>query len=64
MRARLCEAPMEWFRAEKIGETESNTLRKCRACDRNLKLVRAILTSSGDIIRLFECKCGERIWEE
>ena len=56
--------PMELFGAEKIGEAESNAVRKCQACNQNLKLIRVILTASGDIIRLFECKCRERIWEE
>ena len=55
---------MELFRAEKVGEIESNRMKKCQACNQNLELIRAIVVSSGDIIRLFECKCGERIWEE
>lgn len=56
---------MELFRAEKVGELENNSTLKCRACDRNLELVRAMLTAdTGNLIRLFECECGERIWTD
>ena len=56
---------MELFRAEKVGELENNSTLKCRACDRNLELVRAMLTAdTGNLIRLFECDCGERIWTD
>jgi hypothetical protein len=59
---------MELFWAEKVGEIEGNSIIKCRACDQNLELVRAIIVDS-EIIRLFECRCGEfrwdaRLWEE
>jgi hypothetical protein len=55
---------MELFKAEKVGEIESDSIRKCRVCSQQLELGRTILIATGDIIRLFECKCGERIWEE
>jgi len=55
---------MELLRAEKVGEIESNSIRKCRVCNQTLELVRTILVATGDTMRLFECKCGERIWKE
>jgi len=55
---------MELFRAEKVGDIESTPTRKCRKCNQTLELVRTILIVTGDIIRLFECKCGERVWED
>lgn len=56
---------MDLFRAEKIGELENNSARKCRICDKQLELVRAILNmETGNLIHLFECECGERIWND
>lgn len=56
---------MELFRAKKVGEVESNSIRKCRACDQKLELIRAVLyPGSGNLIRVFECKCGERVWDD
>jgi hypothetical protein len=55
---------MELLRAENVGEIESNPVKKCRACNEELKLVRAVMIPPGNLIRMFECKCGERIWEE
>lgn len=55
---------VELFRAEKVGELESVSTKKCRACGEKLVLVRSILdASSGEMIQMFECDCGERIWE-
>jgi hypothetical protein len=52
------------FRAEKVGELESISTKKCRACGERLVLVRGILdASTGEMIQMFECDCGERIWE-
>lgn len=56
--------PMELFRAEKIGEMESNSIKNCRACNERIKLVRTMLTDEDQLIRMFECSCGERVWEE
>jgi len=55
---------MELFRAEKVGEMESNSIRKCRVCNQKLELIRTVMVADGDLIRMFKCKCGERIWEE
>ncbi len=55
---------VELFRAEKVGELESISTKKCRACGERLVLVRGILdASTGEMIQMFECDCGERIWE-
>jgi hypothetical protein len=56
---------MEVFRAEKIGEMESNSNRRCRVCGGILKLTRTVYYSDEKaLIRTFECECGERIWDE
>jgi hypothetical protein len=55
---------VELFRAEKVGELESVSTKKCRACGERLALVRSILdASTGEMIQMFQCDCGERIWE-
>ncbi len=56
---------MELFKAEKIGEMESAATKKCPNCNQKLELIRTVFVSSTwNLIRMFECKCGERIWEE
>ena len=55
---------MELFRGEKVGELQDKSTKRCQACNQILELTRAIMLSSGDLVRLFECKCGERLWEE
>jgi hypothetical protein len=56
---------MELFWAEKIGELESNPTRQCRVCGKTLKLVRTVFYPDRDAaVRVFECECGERIWDE
>jgi hypothetical protein len=58
---------MELFRAEKFGNLESdkNSHRGCRSCDNNLRLVRAVYYPETEAtIRVFECDCGERTWDE
>jgi hypothetical protein len=60
-------AVMELFKAEKFGDLESNddSLRECRSCDNKLKLIRAVYyPETESTIRVFECDCGERIWDE
>lgn len=55
---------VELFRAEKVGELESVTTKTCRDCGKKLELVRGILdASTGTMIQMFECDCGERTWE-
>jgi len=54
---------MELFTAEKVGEMESNSVKRCRACKEKLELVHTVLTRD-ELFRLFECKCGERVWQQ
>ncbi|WP_439370899.1 hypothetical protein [Bradyrhizobium sp. DASA03120] len=56
---------MELFKAEKVGEADSRSLKTCRVCAQKLEHVRAILDSrSGKLIQMFKCRCGERTWDE
>lgn len=58
---------MELFRAEKFGNFESKdeSLRGCRFCENKLRLVRAVFyPETQATIRVFECDCGERTWDE
>jgi hypothetical protein len=58
---------MELFRAEKFGDFDSGTdsLKECRSCDNKLRLIRAVhYPETEETIRLFECDCGERIWDD
>jgi hypothetical protein len=58
---------MELFRAEKFGDFEdnSNPLRECRSCNNKLRLIRAVYyPETEETIRVFECDCGERTWDE
>jgi hypothetical protein len=60
-------AVMELFRAEKFGDIESSddSLRECRSCDNKLRLIRAVhYPETEETIRMFECDCGERTWDE
>ena len=60
-------AVMELFRAEKFGDFEgnSNPLRECRFCSNKLRLIRAVYyPETEETIRVFECDCGERTWDE
>ncbi|WP_156927779.1 hypothetical protein [Bradyrhizobium sp. Tv2a-2] len=55
---------MDLFKAEKVGETPSDPEKKCR-CGADLELIRTIFdANSRTIIHMFECACGERIWDE
>jgi hypothetical protein len=56
---------MEVFKAEKIGDVESNSKRECRVCGKTLNLLRTVhYPDRKATIRSFECECGERIWDE
>jgi hypothetical protein len=58
-------ADMELFRAEKVAEVASaSTNKKCR-CGETMKLIRTILVSdTGNLMHMFECTCGERVWDD
>ena len=54
---------MEIFQAEKIGTVEDRSKRICNVCGKKLMRVKLILdTDTGDVIHMFKCACGERIW--
>jgi hypothetical protein len=56
---------MELFRAEKFGRLEANSQRDCNSCRGRLKLIRAVVfPQTKETIRMFQCDCGERIWDE
>lgn len=57
---------MDLFRAEKITELPSGDHeRKCRWCSERLQLIRSFVDlAKGKIIHTFECRCGERIWDD
>jgi hypothetical protein len=60
-------AVMEFFRAVKFGELESNdnSLRECRSCNNKTALTRVVYyPETEEIIRMFERVCGERTWDE
>lgn len=42
-----------------------DTRRRCPACTAFVRLSHAFLdTTKGKSVRLYECQCGERIWED
>jgi hypothetical protein len=55
---------MQLFRAEKIAEAVPNTFAgPCRFCNQQVELVHTVVDSeTARLIRMFECKCGERSW--
>ncbi len=56
---------MEVYQAEKVAEIESASTRRCRFCGEKLELVRTVMNRhGGEIIHMFECRCGERIWDD
>jgi hypothetical protein len=56
---------MELYRAEKVATVEDQSSMSCRVCGEKLKHVRTIVISdTGVVIHMFECRCGERIWVE
>ena len=60
-------AIMELFRAQKFGafESSNNSLRECRFCNNKMRLIRAVFyPETEETIRVFECDCGERTWDE
>ena len=59
-------AIMDLFLAEKVAVLESETTHKtCRSCGERLKLIRTMVNSrTGSILHMFECRCGERTWDD
>jgi transposase len=56
---------VEFFRAEKIAVVEDNSSKTCRSCGEKLKLIRTMVNSqTGSVIHMFECRCGERTWDD
>jgi hypothetical protein len=56
-------AAMELFWAEKIAAVEDQSNKVCHVCAEKLTLVRVIVDAdTGDVIHLFKCPCGDRIW--
>jgi hypothetical protein len=56
---------MDLFGAEKIATVREQSAEICRLCGTKLALVRVIIDSdTGNTYRMFECKCGERIWND
>lgn len=54
---------MNYFSSDKMTGTHED--RRCSHCDTQPKLVYQMLDSrSGKTIRMFECKCGERGWDQ
>lgn len=62
----LWGAIMDLFLAEKVAVLESETTHKtCRSCGERLKLIRTMVNSrTGSILHMFECRCGERTWDD
>ena len=58
---------MDLFNASKLGFYENNndSLRECRSCNNKMRLIRAVYyPETEETIRVFECDCGERTWDE
>jgi hypothetical protein len=48
-----------------LSEAQARDARKCPRCETRLWPPQIILDSRrGKIIHLFECPCGERIWDD
>jgi hypothetical protein len=56
---------MQVFRAEMVAAVEDQSSKTCRLCNSRLHLVRVVFDSNtGNVVHMFECQCGERIWIE
>lgn len=56
---------MELFKAEKVTDVASNSVKSCRFCGDRLELVRSFIDeATGEVIHTFECQCGERVWDD
>lgn len=55
---------MELLRAEKIVDVKDASNRMCR-CGQKMELVRTVFEiKDGRLTHLFECRCGNRVWDE
>ncbi len=43
---------------------KGTSVRKCRVCDQELELIRMLDSRTGKLIRMFECQCRERVWDD
>jgi hypothetical protein len=56
---------MDLFQAERIATVRDQSAETCLLCGAKLVLVRMIVDSdTGSTYRMFECDCGERIWND
>jgi transposase len=56
---------VDLFAAEKVAEVPSTSTKRCRLCGEKLELIRTVMDKdTGDIIHMFKCRCGERIWDD
>ena len=46
------------LRAEKVGEMESDSIRRCRVCNRKLELFRTVMVA---VETLFECSSARAV---
>ena len=56
---------MELIRGEEVAVLESRTNKICSTCGKQLALIRTIVNPrTGCIVHMFECRCGQRTWED
>jgi hypothetical protein len=56
---------MNFYSGNKLSGKETREDRRCRECDAQPRLVLNMLDPhSGRTIRMFECECGERSWDD
>jgi hypothetical protein len=56
---------MKFFSSEKPLGKETREDRRCSRCDAQPRLVLQMLNPrNGNTVRMFECKCGERTWND
>ncbi len=54
-----------YFGLRRIATVVDQASKTCRFCDEKLRHVRAVVISdTGAVIHMFECRCGERIWTD
>jgi hypothetical protein len=60
-------AVMDLFSASKLGfyDSNNNSIKECRSCKNKMRLIRLVhYPETGATVRVFECDCGERTWDE